>query len=441
MTLSVIDAAREAPGRAALVIDGGIADYAALAVGVRRAARFALGHGASPDRPMAFVATSERPTLELLYALVALGVPALLVHPRLVEAERARLVGGATLVEPDHARLEPLPDSVFPARIDAERPLAILHTSGTTGQPKRVVLSRRAFIASAAASAANLGWQDDDRWLLCLPFAHVGGLSIVTRCLLARRTVVVARGAAPATLALHAARDGVTLMSVVPTVLKRMLDAGIRLSPGVRAILVGGAAASPALLARAADAGWPVLTTYGLTEACSQVTTQRYGTTNRGEQGSGHPMAGVEIRIVDDVIEVRGPTLATGYGGAWLRTGDAGRLDAEGRLHVFGRRTDLIVTGGENVYPAEVEAALERCPGVESACVFGIPDEEWGEVVAAMLAAGRDGPPPVEALENHLARELAPFKRPRRIKWVGALVYSANGKLDRAATSKLTGEG
>ena len=190
MTLSVIDAAREVPSRPALIIDGVAIDYATLALGARRAARRLLDNGATPERPVAFVAHSDRAHLELLYALIALGIPALPVHPRWTEAERARV---QHIVEPAHDEVPPLPESAFSTSIDDARPLAILHTSGTSGAPKRVVLSRRAFSAAAAASADNLGWQDGDRWLLCLPFAHVGGLSIVTRCLLARRTVVVRR--------------------------------------------------------------------------------------------------------------------------------------------------------------------------------------------------------------------------------------------------------
>ncbi len=438
MTLSVIDAAREAPARPALIIDGAVVDYASLALGARRAARWLLDRGATPDRPVAFVAESDCPQLELLHALIALGIPALLVHPRLTPAERVRLLVREEALMLDvgpHQRVEPLDTAAFAPRLDA-RPLAILHTSGTSGQPKRVVLSRRAFLAAARASARNLGWQDDDRWLLCLPFAHVGGLSVVTRCLIARRTVVVAQDAAPATLAGHVTRDRVTILSVVPTLLARLLDTGWAPPAHVRAILLGGAAASPALLARAADRGWPVLTTYGLTEACSQVTTQRTGTTNRGEQGAGHPLAGVDVKIVDGAIHVRGPTLCDAVApGAWLATGDAGFLDADGRLHVQGRQSDSIITGGENVHPLEVEAALERCPGIAAACVFGEDDAEWGQRVAAALVAGRDGPPSPEALQAHLERELASFKRPRRITWLDALPVNGSGKLDREATA------
>jgi O-succinylbenzoic acid--CoA ligase len=215
------------------------------------------------------------------------------------------------------------------------------------------------------------------------------------------------------------------------------------------------------LLERAADHGWPVLTTYGLTEACSQVTTQPYGTTQRGELGAGPPLPGTEIRIDDDeAILVRGPTLLSRYlitdhggatrpvdplsAGGWLSTGDYGRLDERGNLHVLGRRGDRIISGGENVDPVEVEQALEGVASVRQACVFGIPDEEWGEVVCAAVVPGDRTPTGHEsAWEGSLLQQiaelrnvLAPFKVPRRVAILPVLPLNATGKVDRAETAR-----
>jgi len=317
-------------------------------------------------------------------------------------------------------------------------PLAILFTSGTTGRAKGAVLPAAAFAAAADASAQNLGWRDDDRWLLALTPAHVGGLSILVRCLRARRAVVVGP-VTPETIARHRA----TLVSLVPTQAQRLLDSGWTPPPHLRALLLGGGPAAPAFLGAADDRCWPVLTTYGLTETCAQVTTQRPGTRNRGERGAGPPLPGVRVRIsAAGTIQVGGPTLMRGYlrGAApftddgWLDTGDLGRLDDEGNLHVLARRTDLIVSGGENVYPAEVEAALLEIPGVAGACVFGVADELWGQVVCAALVC--DGPGPDDAeLRAHLDARLAGFKRPRHIARLDALSVGGSGKLDRAATA------
>jgi len=188
------------------------------------------------------------------------------------------------------------------------------------------------------------------------------------------------------------------------------------------------------------------LTTYGLTEACSQATTQQPGTVNRGQLGAGPPLPGVELRISDDDgIQLRGPTLFSGYLPAsdrstflddgWFPTGDRGRLDEAGNLHVLGRRTDRIVTGGENVDPVEVEQALESLPGVVQASVFGVPDEKWGEVVCAAVVAV--GPTPeLAAAVAELRGRLAPFKLPRRIARLDALPLNATGKVDRRETAR-----
>lgn len=465
MPLSVFAAAAEAPDRPALITDRLALTFGELAERVRRVVAGLRARADLHEGPIAMVAENDLTTLVRIHALVALGTPALLLHPRLTRPERTALVESTGAVgtlgsgEPPDAPRDPGPDPVVPP--PDERSLAIVPTSGTGGAPRGVVLSRRAFRASATASAANLGWIEEDRWLLPLPVAHVGGLSIVTRCLLARRPVVLATGAEPGALVEAVSRHRVTLLSLVPTMLSRIL----RLEPGalppehLRAVLLGGAAAPPALLEEAADRGWPVLTTYGLTEGCSQVTTQTRGTVNRGELGSGRPLPGVELRIGrDDVIEIRGPTLFSAYvpaadhppllPGGWFSTGDRGRLDEAGNLHVLGRRGDRIVTGGENVDPAEVERALEQIPAVVHACVFGAPDPEWGEVVCAAVVARAtgDGPgstPPdetavLEAVRSGLAglrAELAPFKLPRRAAVLPALPLNPTGKVDRRETA------
>jgi o-succinylbenzoate---CoA ligase len=466
MALSIFAAAAESPHHHALVADGRTLSYDELASRTRAAVGWLRRRGLDRAPVIALDATPEPATLEMLHALMALGVPALLLHPRLTGPERQAILDDAapTAVVGSGWRHDPEaspsgPDPAPPP--DDERALAIVHTSGTTGRPRGVVLSRRAFVASARASAANLGWRDDDRWLLRLPVAHVGGLSVVTRCLLARRAVVLApdQGAGGDAIALvqTLARERVTIVSLVPTLLARILELDPPVPPPthLRAVLMGGAAASSTLLERAGGLGWPVLTTYGLTEACSQVTTQEYGTVNRGELGAGRPLSGTEVRIDHEgQILVRGPTLMSGYltghglatgrldrpflAGGWLPTGDHGRLDELGNLHVAGRRADRIITGGENVDPVEVEQALERIDGVRQACVFGVPDPEWGEVVCAAVVAaeGSDEALDLAQLRAQLTAVLAPFKLPRRVAVLDALPTRGAGKVDRSATAR-----
>ena len=463
MALSVFAAAEDAPDRTAVITGRESLTYAQLADRVRLRTDDLAERGLAGDEAVGIVARNDLPTFEMLHALIALGTPALLLHPRLTDVERGRPAqeaGAVAVLEPGGPRARADGDrnrargslagrGPVPPPPD-ERTMAIVHTSGTSGRMKGVVLSRRAFVASAAASAANMGWREDDRWLLTLPLAHVGGFSILVRCLLARRTVVLGESTAAAKVVEAMRRHDVTLASLVPTLLKRILDLDPAVDPPhrLRAILLGGAAASPALLSRAADSGWPVLTTYGMSEACSQITTQRYGTVNRGEAGSGPPLHGVEVRLGDDDgILVRGPTLFSGYvppseadpflDDGWFPTGDRGRFDDDGNLHVLGRRADRIVTGGENVDPVEVERALESLPGIREACVFGRPDEEWGEVVcAAVVVEERE---PMAALREQiegLRQRLAPFKVPKRMAAVTSLPRNRTGKVDRRAAAE-----
>ena len=391
VTPSISEAARETPDGVGLVMGERAWTYADLAAAARRATGWLARHGILPGetRPVALTGSPAPEALALLHALFDLGVPVALVHPRLTAGERAeaaRRVGPVLRIDDPagldlRAAAEAAPPTPPP---DDDRPLAILFTSGTTGSPRGVVLSRRAFVASARASARNLGWRDDDRWLLGLPVAHVGGLSIVTRCLLARRSVVVpeaiVRGERldPAGLAREIEARRVTLLSLVPTQLEWLLglDPEWRPPPALRAILLGGAGPRVRLLAAAADRGIPVLTTYGLTEACSQVTTQRLGTTNRGELGAGPPMDGAEVRIVDGVIQIRGPTLLSGYvhpGGrispldaeGWLVTDDLGTIDGAGNLHVLGRRSERVVRQRRGAYSGlstRIERLAPRSP-------------------------------------------------------------------------------
>ncbi len=455
MSLSVLQAAAQHPERTALVSYGREVSFGKLADDVRIAIRYLLAQRVRPGVPVGLVGENLPSSLALLYAMVELGVPAAMLHPKMPALEQERWlkeIGAAPRKVTAEVDLKEWAEALGSAVVvpDDDRPLAIVRTAGSSGRPKGVVLSRRAFVAAAEASAANLGWRDDDRWLLSLPTAHVGGLSIVTRCLLARRPVVVRRlerfDAAEVARILE--EDRVTLLSLVPTTLRRLVDLdGYRPPAYLRVVLVGGAAAPAELLARAADRGWPVLATYGLTEACSQVATQRYRDLGRRDPARftdcGEPVDGMEVRIRDGAIEVRGPSLMSGYlpqdespfdVEGWLATGDLGFLDDAGRLHVTGRRDDVIVTGGENVHPEEVERVLEAHPAIDAACVFGVDDPEWGQAVAAALASS--APPPDAELARFCAERLAPHQRPRRIAWLETLPRTVVGKLDRREAAR-----
>ncbi len=464
-TLSVLEAAGELPAQVALAVGEHEITFAALAERVRERMRGleALAER-SPDAPLlAFRATESLATLELIYALLELGLPFLPLHARLTGEEAEQLLARlpvAQLLLPTESGCDVLARSSAPlgeqqrSWFEAAPQLAALATSGSSGAPHVVVLSRRAFLAAASASAANFGWQSDDRWLLCLPLAHIGGLSVVTRCLIARRPVVLSGAPLPgesseARLARAILSGRPRLLSLVPTQLSALLQLQPRfeLPACVRVILTGGAAAPPSLLGACAERGWPVLTSYGMTEACSQIATERPGGAASSQRGCGWPLPGVELRLTESgAIQVRGPNLLSGYllgaeapfdAEGWFTTGDLGRFDSTGQLHVLGRVDQMIISGGENVAPAEVEAALAACPGVLEACVFPVPDTHWGQLVAAGLRVGRevDGEQLLDGVRRELERRLAAFKRPRRYALTSAFVYGPAGKLDRRATA------
>jgi O-succinylbenzoic acid--CoA ligase len=446
--LSISVAAGEAPDRECVVEGGNTHTFADVAERVASAVERLRELGVQSGTRVALTPRADLDSVVWLFALFELGAPALLLHPRLTVRERtslaARVSVRRTLDERPPTGLAKTADS---EDISSEQTLAIVYTSGTSGAPRGAVLSRRAFVASARAHAANLGWRDDDRWLLTMPPAHVGGLSILTRSLIARRCVVLAPGPFDASdLVATMGRDRVTLLSVVPTMLHRLLDTDPKWQPHpeLRAVLVGGAAFHDSLRERAADRGIPVLGTYGCTEACSQVATQSLAQV--GTRGSGSPLEGIELRIEDGEIQVRGDVVMDGYVGephssdafsddGWLRTGDLGEIGSDGQLHVRGRRDDTIITGGENVDPVEVEAWLESQPGIVSACVFGVPDDEYGEAVAAALVVHSDVYDE-STIQSRMKRELAGHKQPRGVALLDELPLNASGKVDRRAVAE-----
>lgn len=308
----------------------------------------------------------------------------------------------------------------------------VLATSGSTGTPKGAVLSHRALRASAASSLARLGVGDDDRWLCCLPLHHVAGLQVIVRSQLMGSDPVIHD--AFSVEAVAAERD-VTVVSLVPTMLRRLLDAGADLRH-LRRILLGGAAPGAALLTEARDAGLDVVTTYGMTE------------TGGGCVYDGHPLDGVKVRLEDDGrICLRGPVLFDGYRlrddlttdvlrEGWLRTEDLGQWAPDGRLEVLGRADDVIVTGGEKVHAEWLAHLLEGHPAVAEAAVLPRPDPRWGQRVVAFVVAA-DSAPALDDLRAFVRDRAPAHAAPAELVIVERLPRLATGKIDRIALSRL----
>jgi O-succinylbenzoic acid--CoA ligase len=259
-----------------------------------------------------------------------------------------------------------------------------------------------------------------DRWLCCLPLWHVGGLAIPIRSAIYGTTAVLHDGFDAGRVREEIESGSVTLVSLVATMLRRLIDAGLSSWPALRGALIGGGPIPAGLLDWADETGFPLIPTYGMTETASQVVT-------------GHrPLLGVDLRIgAGGEILVRGPMVAPGScdGDGWLHTGDRGRLDGEGRLVVEGRLDDVIVTGGENVAAAEVEEALLAHTAVADAAVAGRPDAEWGEAIVAFVVLS--GEASDDDLLRHCRDRLPGFKVPKAIERREELPRNAAGKLVR----------
>jgi len=351
------------------------------------------------------------------------------------------------------------PDPVTPVARGLQDHACILSTSGTGGRPKPVVLTVGNLLANAAGSAFRLGVDPADRWFDPLPTYHMGGLAPVVRSATYGTTVVVQREFEAAATADALAERDATAVSLVPTMLRRMLDERGDLTDSLRFVLLGGAPAPDALVERCADRGVPVCPTYGMTEAASQIATATPQEATDHVGTVGRPLSVTDVTVVDESgspcppgevgeLVVDGPTVTPGYyddpeptreafGEFGLRTGDLAHLDDDGRLRVLNRREDRIVTGGENVDPREVATAIREHPAVGDAAVVGLDDPEWGERVAALVVADCSE----RSIREFCAGRLAGFKHPKTLGFADEIPRTASGTVDRSAVrERLRGE-
>ena len=425
------------PDRTALVAGDTEVTYAELEAEATWVARRLAAQGVRRGSTVALTMHPGREQVVLIHALMKVGAVLLPLSPRLSEAERAEAI----------AAEEPATDLGDPGELtqtEADLPLLGEHdmddvvcrvlTSGSTGMPRPIGLTYGNFLWSAVGSAFNIGVQPEDRWLCCVPLSHVSGLSIAMRSVVYGTTMVLHDGFDADRVAAALEKDGITVVSLVTTMLTRLLEAGADLS-GPRAVLVGGGPVPEEPLGEAIGRGATVVQTYGLTETCSQVTTLAPADARRKLGSAGRPLLTTHLRIQDGEILVQGPTVAPGHADAdgWLHTGDLGRIDEEGFLYVEDRIDDMIVSGGENVVPAEVEKVLLRHPEVADAAVIGREDPEWQQAVTAVvvLESGSEATP--DELRRHCAEALAGFKVPKRVELAAALPRTPSGKLMRRA--------
>ncbi len=439
-------AALRTPDAEAVVGDGWSVAYGELDARVSAAAGRLEGLGVSPGDRVALYLSKSVGYLVLLLALMRYGavacpvstrVPAGGVGPLLEAAGCSALISaeeklfgaveGIDSLDPKAvlAGSMEVEEASEPAEIPLDRPSTVVFTSGSTGTPKAALHTFGNHYLSAAGSNANIAVAPRDRWLHSLPLYHVGGLSIVFRCLLAGAAVALPEPDAPLGGSIRGLR--VTHVSLVSTQLLRLLREDTELG-GLKAVLMGGGPIPEDLVDEALARGLPVHTSYGLTEMASQVTTTPPGASRERLRTAGRVLPRREVRVSGEgEILVRGETLFAGYlrgdgpnlpldDGRWFRTGDLGEMDDNGYLRVLGRRDNLFVSGGENVRPEEIEEALLRIKGVEEAVVVPVQDPEFGERPAAFVRLSGGVGDLASALEPVLPR----FKIPKIFhEWEG----------------------
>lgn len=453
-------AALASPDAPAIVGASGTVAYGELDRRVTSAAKEIQDLGLGQGSRVALYLPKSECYIVLLHALIQAGcvscpvstrlpprsVPSLLEKAgcRAVISDDEGLLGAAGI---ERLRPETLLDdpeehalSTFPPRLALRHPATVVFTSGSTGEPKAALHTLGNHYWSARGSNANICLGPDDRWLHSLPLYHVGGLSILFRCLLSGAAVVLPEP--EATLGEVISRSGATHVSLVPTQFRHLLREESLDATSLKAILLGGGPMPTPLLEEAVGRGLPVHASYGLTEMASQVTTTRSGAPVEELRTAGRALPHREVAISGEgEILVRGETLFAGYldgevvtrpidAYGWFHTRDLGELDVEGRLSVSGRMDNLFVSGGENVQPEEVEGALSRLEGIEDAVVVPVSDAEFGHrPVAFVRTDGRPVEP--EELKRNLETTLPRFKIPTSFhEWPQEV---EGMKVDRAA--------
>lgn len=437
------------------------------------------GQGASSGKYVAFLMNNGLHTVELIHGLQYAGAVMVPLNIRLTSRELAWQLNDSEAIllvydeaNSDKAKMiakeipqfkmislknlkeSPKTENSLCTHIDLEDLHTIVYTSGTTGNPKGVMLTYGSHWWSAIGSALNLGLHENDRWLASVPLFHVSGLSILMRSVIYGMTAVI-HESFDAGEANHAIQnDGITIMSVVSSMLSQMLDKlnNEDYPNSFRCMLLGGGPAPSVLLKKCKDLEIPVFQTYGMSETASQIVTLAPENMLNKLGSAGKPLFPAELRIEKDKqtvepgevgeIVVRGPNVTKGYlnrqeetnkaiQDGWLYSGDLGYLDEEGFLYVLDRRKDLIISGGENVYPAEVESILMEHPAVEEVGVMGVEDPIWGQVPVAFVKMRESGRFNESVMIEFCRERLARYKLPRHVYEVEQLPRNASRKLLR----------
>ncbi len=477
-----------------LASKNGLRTYAELSLFCDFFLQFLIDFDHDLKKPVGFLASSSDELIFCIGACWQLGIPFICFNPKSTEEELkyqvSELQPGLILTDDGHRHYDFLENRVSIGEVKLERALSIdvelgrraktfkpnykpedifgyFFTSGTTGSPKIVPLKRRQMLFAAAASAQNFKPRVNHFWLLCLPLNHIGGISIILRSILYGSGVYrMDEFNINAVSTFLSENPMFQAASLVPTMLKRLVEIkGFQTHKNFQAILLGGGPIDSGLLREATEWGIPVVSSYGMTETCAQIAANpllKPSGTYRPLKSVGNVFEPNHIEIRDDqnkdigvnnsgVIWLKGPQVFDGYykkqkpnlsfdEDGWFNTGDYGHLNANGHLFIESRRTDLIITGGENVSPFEVEAELEKIEPIREAAVFGVDDKEWGQKVVAVVVAKTHDLLETESIQKTLKKRITSYKVPKQIVQAETLPRTHSGKVIREELIKLLKE-
>ncbi len=426
--------AEHAPARPALVADDRILDFATLRAEARAVAFGLRAEGVGPGTR---VRVSLEPGLDyalLVHALLILGASLCPIDPRDPGSRSDHDFSFESPADIPRGSGDEIPE---PGR-GPTATLCEITSSGTTGDPKSISLSAGNVFWSAIGSANALGVEPEDRWLVCLPMFHVSGLMPVYRALIQGTAVSIHAGFSVSRVAEDLAGGEVSGISLVPTALRDLIVEDPAALQQPRVVLTGGAATPTAMIEDAIALDIPVSITYGMTEAASQVTILRAAEVPEAIGSVGRPLVTSRVKVDRDEVLVGGPTVAADCleSDGWLRTGDRGRFDSEGRLWIEGRVDEMIITGGENVFPAEVESVLIEHPSVREAVVYGVDEQRWQQELRAVVVLEDGTRFDLEALRGWCSEALPPFKIPKRIEPIDEIPLGPSGKPLRSELAK-----
>lgn len=452
--------------QAALIVAQRVMDYASLYDHLGSLAHGVLDRGFRPGQTIVVITRHRVRLAWVFYLSLYSGCPLLVLDPRrrsllnlLKEIDVSQAITDQEFVSVLPPSMNRHPSAgllrhrdctpVAPSPASAEKAHLMVPTSGTTGAVRAVMLSGQNLCAAVLSAQQRIALGPGDVWLACLPLFHIGGLSILLRCLHSGATVLLHERFDPQRICGDLHEHDVTHLSLVPTMLSRLLESRAEIAPppGLRVVLVGGGPLSRDLASRARNAGWPICPTYGMSETASQVATQQIISKDWQAGDVGAPLQGVEVDIVDASgcpststgrIRISGPTVMLGYAnakgieGMGLKAGvfvshDLGYVDKHGHVHILGRSDDVVLSGGENVYPQEVEDQLQRCPGIDDVAITAREDATWGHCLVALVV----GSVSERNFQTWCRDRLPSFQRPRSFIRIARLPRDDLGKLDR----------